>query len=287
MVSNLLSTLLEIIKLARVQNLAIIIISQYFTAFFIAKYDVSIYSVLIDVELFLLILSTVIITSAGYFINDYYDIKIDMIIKPIKVIVGNKLERRPVLIWHSIYNFIGIGIGAYISIWIGLINLFAAFLLWLYSNQLKRMPLIGNISVSILTGLSVLSIAAYYRTNEYLIFIYAFFAFGISLIREIIKDIEDMKGDEIFGCRSLPIVYGILKTKLLLYGFILSFGFSISLFLGYQSNYILNLYFLILILPSLYFIYLLYKADRVKHFSQLSTYCKWLMLSGVLSMIFI
>ena len=285
--SKMLITLIQIFKLARVPNLAIIIVSQYFTAYFIALPDTSLLTIILDAHFFLMVLSTVIIASAGYFINDYYDIKIDMINKPDKVIVGNKLERRPVLIWHSIYNFVGIAIGTYISVWVGLINLFAAFLLWFYSNQLKRMPLIGNLSISLLTGLSIIVVAVYYRSNEYLIFIYAYFAFGISLIREIIKDIEDMKGDATFGCKSLPIIYGILKTKLLLYFIIISFGFSIGIFLKYQSNLTLNLYFLILILPSIYLIYLLYKADRIKHFTQLSTYCKWLMISGVFSMILI
>lgn len=284
--SKLYRSFWEIAKLARTPNLIIIVITQYLTAVFIAAPNISIYKVLLDLNFFLVVFSTIIIASAGYFINDYYDIKIDMINKPEKVIVGNKLNRRPVLIWHSIYNFIGVALGTYVSIWIGMINIFASFLLWFYSNQLKRMPLIGNISVALLTGLSLLVVAVYYRSNEYLVFIYAFFAFGITLIREIIKDIEDMKGDETFGCKSIPIIYGVRKTKIFLYFLMILFAVAITLFLGYESNSFLNTYFLFLIVPSIYFLYALYRADRVKHFSRLSTYCKWLMLSGVLSMIF-
>lgn len=285
--SNILSTSLEIFKLARVPNLLIIVVSQYFTAYFIATSQSSLRAIFLDHNLFFLVISTVIIASAGYFINDYYDIKIDMINKPNKVIVGNKLNRRRVLIWHSIYNFIGIGLGLYLSIWIGVVNFFAAFLLWLYSNRLKRMPFIGNLTVSLLTGLSILIVALYYRANEYLIFIYAFFAFGITLVREIIKDIEDMKGDASFGCRSLPIIYGVLKTKFILYAIIIIFTVLIITFLKNQSNNILSLYFLILIIPSALFFNKLYAADRTLHFRQLSKYCKWLMVSGVLSMMFI
>ncbi len=285
--NNLYQTFWEIIKLARTPNLFIIIITQYFTAVFIAAVESPPAQILSDLNLLLLVLSTVIIASAGYFINDYYDIKIDMINKPDKVIVGSKLARRPVLIWHGIFNVTGILMGLYVSIWIGAINMLAAFLLWIYSNQLKRMPLVGNVSVALLTGLSILVVAVYYQSNEYLIFIYAFFAFGITLIREIIKDIEDMKGDENFGCKSIPILYGIRKTKVFLYSLGFLFGISISMFLRAESNTFLNLYFLLLIFPSSYFLYALYKADRTRHFRQLSTYCKWLMISGILSMIFI
>ncbi|MFY0651151.1 MAG: geranylgeranylglycerol-phosphate geranylgeranyltransferase [Cyclobacteriaceae bacterium] len=275
---------LEVLKLSRVPNLVIIVFTQYLAALFLTEYDASRWLILFDVRLFLIVLSTVLIAAAGYYINDYYDIKIDMINKPEKVIVGNKLDRRPVLIWHLIFNGIGIILGTYVSIWIGLVNLLASFLLWIYSNQLKRLPLIGNVSVAFLTGLSLLVLALYYRSSEFLIFIYAFFAFGITLIREIIKDMEDMKGDEAFGCKSLPIVLGIRKTKWILYVLILGFTLSLFYFATQMRSITMTGYFLLLLIPSIFLIYKLINADTKHHFYELSQYCKWLMVGGVLSM---
>ncbi|MEQ6119327.1 geranylgeranylglycerol-phosphate geranylgeranyltransferase [Reichenbachiella sp. MALMAid0571] len=278
------SSLLQVLKLSRTPNLIIIFFTQYCAAFFLVELGQSKWDIILDFNFFLLVLSTTIIAAAGYYINDYYDIKIDMINKPGKVIVGNKLNRRPVLIWHQIFNAIGIVVGVYVSIWVGLINLVAAFLLWFYSNQLKRLPLLGNITVAFLTALSLLIVAVYFRSGEFKIFIYAFFAFGITLIREIIKDMEDMKGDEAFGCKSLPIVLGIRKTKWILYILILGFTISLFYFASKIGNIAVTGYFLILLIPSLFLIYKLVKADAKHHFYQLSQYCKWLMIGGVLSM---
>lgn len=281
------SSFWQVLKLSRTPNLIIIFFTQYCTAIFLTGPHGPNWSVIFEAKLLLLILSTIIIAAAGYYINDYYDIKIDMINKPHKVIVGNKLERRPVLIWHLIFNAVGILLGTYVSYWIGAVNLLAAFLLWFYSNQLKRLPLLGNLTVSFLTGLSLLVLAIYFRTAEFLIFVYAFFAFGITLIREVIKDIEDMKGDEAFGCKSLPIVLGIRKTKWVLYVLILGFTISLFYFAGRMGNAVFTGYFLALLVPSLFLIYKLIRADTKHHFYQLSQYCKLLMVGGVLSMILI
>ena len=279
-----LSSLLQVLKLSRTPNLIIIFFTQYCVALFLAGLERSQLDIILDFKFFLLVLSTTIIAAAGYYINDYYDIKIDMINKPNKVIVGNKLNRRPVLIWHQIFNAIGILLGIYVSIWVGAINLLAAFLLWFYSNRLKRLPLLGNLSVAFLTGLSLLVVGVYFRSGIFLIFIYAFFAFGITLIREIIKDMEDMKGDEAFGCKSLPIVLGIRKTKWILYLLILGFTISLFYFASIIDNNMVAGYFLILLVPSIFLIYKLVRADAKHHFYQLSLYCKWLMVGGVLSM---
>src|SRR5690606_34862812 len=107
---------------------------------------------LIDINLLLLVLSTLLIAAAGYIINDYYDVKIDYINKPKRVVVGRILKRRGVMVAHTILNFMGILIGFYLSIWVGIISVGSAFMLWWYSNQLKRLPFIGNFFIAVLTG---------------------------------------------------------------------------------------------------------------------------------------
>lgn len=274
------------IKLTRVPNLLIIAFTQYFAAIFLVDHPNHELNRLFDVRLFLLVLSTSMIAAAGYIINDYYDIKIDYVNKPEKVVVGKLIKRRIVLVSHSVLNFLGILIGFYLGFYIGVINLTAAFLLWLYSNRLKRLPFIGNLLISVLTGLSLITIAVLYRKNADLLVCYATFAFSITLIREIIKDMEDIRGDMRFGSETLPIIWGFRKTKMFLYFLIGTFMALFVYLADYLDNAVLNNFFLILIFPILYLIYLLYQADTQRKFFYLSVYCKIIMLAGILSMVF-
>ncbi len=123
------------IRLIRVQNLVIIVLSQYLVAMYLLEGIAP-----LNFNLFLLSLSTVIIAASGYIINDYYDVKIDYVNKPERVVVGKLLKRRVVLFWHSALNFIAIAIGYYLNWKLAAVYFSAAFLLWVYSNQLKRWP---------------------------------------------------------------------------------------------------------------------------------------------------
>jgi 4-hydroxybenzoate polyprenyltransferase len=241
---------------------------------------------LLDLRLLLLSSSTIMIAAAGYLINDYYDVKIDYVNKPGRVVVGKLVKRRIVLAAHSLLNIIGIAVGFFLDVYIGLINLTAALLLWFYSNTLKHRPLIGNLTIAFLTGLTLISVAFYYQRNVYLLINYAIFAFSITLVREIIKDLEDIRGDLRFGSRTLPIIWGIRKTKVFLYSLIAIFVFLLFFLSNDLNNSVLNHFFLILIIPILHIIYLLYFADTQRKFLQLSIYCKLIMLAGILSMIF-
>ena len=206
-------TLSALFRLTRFWNLVIIAIAQYFAAAFLLHLNFSVFS---DWQLFVLSLSTVLIAAAGYIINDYYDIKIDLINKPDRVVIGKSITRRYAILFHTFISSIGILLG-FVAGWkIGAINFLCVFLLWLYSNNLKRQPFIGNLAVAVLTGLSIDMINLLYNLHNTLIIIYSLFAFFMTLVREIVKDMEDMKGDTTFGCRTLPIVGGIRRTKNLL-----------------------------------------------------------------------
>ncbi len=274
------------LQLTRFPNLIIIGFSQYFAVLFLISYPEVGAASLLDFNLLLLSSSTIVIAAAGYVINDYYDIKIDYVNKPDKVVVGKLVKRRFVLISHAALNTAGILIGFYLGLYVGILNTLAAFLLWIYSNRLKRMPFIGNLVIALLAGLSILIVAVYYRQNFNLVFIYALFAFSINLVREVIKDMEDIRGDMRFGSRTLPIIWGLRKTKMLLYGLIALFILLLVLLSARLDNHVLHTFFMVLVLPIVYLIYLLYKADSQRRFHQLSAFCKLLMLAGIFSMIF-
>jgi len=269
----------SLLKLTRFGNLVIIGFTQYFTAaFLIGRYTI------LDFRLLLLSISTVLIAAAGYIVNDYYDVKIDYINKPERVVIGRSITRRFAILFHVLFSAIGILIGFYLSLTIAAVNVLSVFLLWLYSNNLKRQPFVGNLAVALLTGTSVYVVDLLYQTHSPLVVIYALFAVFMTLVREIIKDIEDLKGDNTFGCKTLPIILGIRKSKVIIYVILAIFSGSVVVLnklyeiLPHQS------YLLFLFVPLGWFVVRIYQADTRRDFSWSSTFCKIIMLVGIISM---
>jgi 4-hydroxybenzoate polyprenyltransferase len=269
-------------KIIRWPNLLIIAITQYMVAVLLISEN-TMSTVWQDKVFLVMVVSTILIAGGGYLINDYYDIKIDYINKPGRVVAGRFIKRRNILFAHTFFTALGIAGGVYVSIEIGLINIAAAGMLWLYSNQLKRLPFWGNLSVAVLTGLSVYIVYMFYHQSLILITSYAAFAFFISLIREILKDLEDIKGDEAFGCKTLPITLGIRKTKNILYMISFLFLLIVAYFLRAETKFVPVFSGLIVVLALLNMG--IYKADKTKDFRRQSGVCKVVMILGLLSML--
>jgi 4-hydroxybenzoate polyprenyltransferase len=276
---NLIRSLLQ---LTRFWNLGIIALTQYCTAVFLMSVDSP-----GDWHLFVLSLSTILVAAAGYIINDYYDVKIDLINKPERVVIGNQIPRRHALVYHILLSMMGAGLGFLLNWKIGIFNAGCSFLLWLYSNALKRLPFVGNFTVALLTGLSVLIVNLLYPPFQLLVVVYSLFAFSITLVREIIKDLEDLKGDNTFGCKTLPIVWGIRRTVYFV-------NFLMALFI----LAVVGIHLWIASLPAQYFAWCLLfpilvllvwlsRADTRKDFYRISQFCKLIMLAGILSMAFL
>lgn len=280
-------TLSAFFRIIRPLNLLIMAFAQLMTAYFLVETTRGGLPVLLDPALYLLIFATLLVAASGYMINDYYDVKIDYINKPEEVVVGRNIKRRAVMFLHSIFNIVGIGIGLLIGLKIGLIIFVAAFLLWLYSNSLKRLPFVGNVVVALLTGLAIYIVGFYFQSSQLLVLTYAIFAFFINLIREIIKDIEDRNGDRKHGSKTLPIVLGFRGTKKIIFLISLLFIISIVVATYKLHNELLYYYFGGLSLLFFLFLYKIYMADRKAHFTQLSLLSKLLMLTGIISMGFL
>ncbi|WP_416377790.1 geranylgeranylglycerol-phosphate geranylgeranyltransferase [Algoriphagus sp. D3-2-R+10] len=271
-------------RISRPINLLMVGFAQLMTAYFLIGTTNSGLPVLQDYKLYLLVLSTMMITAAGYMINDYYDVKIDYVNRPRNVVVGKGIKRRMVIFLHTLLNFTAISLGYLVNPAVALINFVAAFLLWLYSNQLKRQPFIGNFTVALLTGISIYLIGFYFQKSELLVLTYAIFAFFLNLIREIIKDIEDRQGDRKHGCRTLPIVLGFRKTKAVIFLIAAVFVCAILIVTFKLNRPLIFYYFGGMGIFFTYFMYRIYIADRKDHFTQLSAIAKILMLVGTLSM---
>lgn len=275
------------LKLVRVSNLVIIVFTQYMIKLFLIEEELDVWNTLNDPYMFLLSLATSLIAAGGYIINDYYDVKIDTVNKPQRVVVGKILKRRVALGAHLVLSVTGVGIGLLLSKWVFLVCFVASFLLWFYSNRLKRLPLIGNLTIALLTAFAVIVVAVYYPQNQLLVYMFALFAFFISLIREIVKDMEDVRGDANFGCKTLPIIWGIRRTKRVIYVFFFTFTIIVlSTYISFPNEFAIYLY--VTVLPSMiWFFVRLTKADTRKDFRFLSNLCKAIMILGVISMMLI
>lgn len=258
----------------------------------------------------MLVLSVVCISSAGYIINDYFDVQTDEINKPDKIYIGRTIKRRKAMVVHQVINIIGLLLGLACALKVGNPFLFiyhalAATALWVYSAHLKRKLLIGNIVVSLLIGLVVWLGIAYeiggvndsqnWASASNLLsygFIYATFAFLMNLMREIIKDAEDFEGDQLISSNTIPIKYGIKTTRriviaLAVFTGFLMFGFSqiVLQILSVNSPILYWLLNFMTLIPFIHLILKLKSADTKIEFSFISKLLKIIMLFGILSMI--
>jgi 4-hydroxybenzoate polyprenyltransferase len=237
------------------------------------------------------------VAAAGYIINDYMDVMLDLVNKPEKVIVGKSISRRWAMMLHLLLNAIAVLLAYTIGKKIALLVLISGLFLWIYSQLLKKTYLSGNIIVAFLTGFTLWILLLFdQNVMQSGIWVYALFAFFTTLQREIIKDTEDLRGDQKFKCKTLPIVLGVRKTKeilfwlqILIIGLTLSYcSFFAALSVSGNRIYVMFLvYMLILVLaPMMVMAWLIKTADVKKDFSNLSFISKIIMITGILSMVF-
>jgi 4-hydroxybenzoate polyprenyltransferase len=262
----------------------------------------------------LLVLASVCIAAAGYIINDYFDRQIDAINKPDRIVIDRHVKRRWAIVWHLSLSALGILISAWVSYrtdkWVILFaNTFSVMLLWVYSTRFKKKLLTGNLLIAALTAWVI--VVLYFFSGASLInykgwnpghhslnnaqlykftFLYAGFAFIISLIREVIKDIEDMQGDAQYASRTMPIVWGIPVTKMFtaVWMVVCIAALFIILLYAWQSGWwaIAVYSTCVVLLPLVYLLWQLHRASLPADYHRLSNLLKWIMLAGILSMLF-
>lgn len=305
------------LRLIRIENLLFIALFQYLLRYCIILPVLSKYSigpVMTDWQFAILVMTTICMAASGNVINDYFDIYIDRTNRPNSIVLDRVIPRKKAILIHVILTLTGIFMGLYIAFATRRANYVWLFLgiptlLWFYSTKFKRQLLIGNLIVALLTAAMV-----YVVISVELTFIrqtgldtsksdgcitawmytvgYTFFAFLCNLSREIIKDIEDIEGDSEYGCHTLPVILGIPYTKGIIS--VLNALTIIMLWAVYyissalQSHPFVELYLSAgLTVPILLNTLLLYKAHEKKDFHRCSVNSKYIMLVGVLSMLYV
>jgi 4-hydroxybenzoate polyprenyltransferase len=305
------------LRLVRLPNLAMIAITQVLFYFSLVPFyvgdTVSILSYFESHHYLLLILTSLLIAAAGNIINDYFDRNIDEINKPEKKIIDKMIKRRWAIVMHIAFSLAAILIGFYIDFqtpvfWLGLSNTICVLLLFAYSISLKKKLLVGNILISLLTAWVIfVCFLCYYRTlsfEGYELFerqailrrfmristLYAGFAFVISLIREVVKDMEDIEGDRKYGCKTIPIAWGIPASKVFVavWLVVLIGMIGIVQIYAWQLGWYWSAAYSILLIvaPLVWALRKLYQAKVSTDYHRLSTIIKLVMLAGLLSMLF-
>ncbi|HBK84035.1 MAG TPA: prenyltransferase [Flavobacterium sp.] len=297
---------MKFLQLIRFQNLLIIALVQAVFHFGFLKYQQGLLLALNTLEFILLIIATLCIAAAGYIINNIVDQETDAISKPNKVVVGTYISETKAYNYYIIFNIIGVLIGFFLANIIykesfAAIFIVVAFVLYLYATQFKQSLLAGNLLVSFLVAFSIILVGLFDlypivspQTKPFLsilfqiILDYAFFAFLLTFIREIVKDIEDYEGDFKTGLNTLPIVLGKEKTQKLV--FFISFIPLLSLLYYLNENfknldYVIFYILVFVVAPMLYFMVKLWQAKTQKDFNHLSFVLKLIMITGILSII--
>lgn len=306
--------MLSFFKLIRYQNLLMVILTMCLIRYALLPHFTE--SFFLPTTWFVyLLLGVVCITAGGYVINDIYDIKADKINKPGKTYVGSSVSTAKAFYYYLFLTLFGVGFGTYLSIKVDRIELSLFFiattiLLFLYTRFLKRTILLGNALISVLVSLPIFMVYIYetIKVPEYnsffemlagifsavgmylIVLYYMLFSFLATLIRELIKDIEDVNGDHHMKMKTLPIVFGMKRARNIAIVFSIIFVMSLILiskaFIDDSHLFILGIYnYVFLVLPLLYFIYVLWTAKMRKQFSFLSNYMKWIMVLGILSIL--
>jgi len=277
----------SLLSVVRGYNILILVAAQYLAAIFIFSEKRHLKPVIYDLHLFYLVFATVCVVAAGYIINNFYDLQSDKINRPLKSGVDALVKQETQLSLYFLLNFLGFSFGWLVSWRAALFFAVYIFTIWFYSHKLKKYPLTGLLVASVLTILPFFVIFIHYKNFSTIIFIHAFFLFLVIAARELIKDLENIKGAIANDYNTFPIVYGIKKTKLFIsLCILLCIAPIISLITNPEIKH-MKYYFVFAGLTLFFIIGYLWKAYSRKHYILLHNILKILLLIGVFSLLLI
>ena len=274
---------LSLLSVVRGYNIAVIVLAQYLAAIFIFSPEKPLKDIIFNLDLYFIVLATICVIASGYIINDFYDSKTDRINKPIKSKIDSIVGQETKIRIYFLLNFIGVAFGFLVSWRAALFFAFYIFLIWLYSHKLKKYPLAGLFSAAILSILPFFAIFVYYKNFSTLIFTFAAFLFFVLMIRELLKDLENIKGDIVQDYQTIAVKYGERFTKLLITFLVLLTLNPVYFLWKYPEIGMMKYYFYLVGVFSLPFLFLVWKAQTKRDYLILHGLVKLVILLGVLS----
>ncbi len=279
--------LLSLLSVVRGYNIAILVAAQYLAAIFIFSPKKSARSVVLDLHLFYIVFASVCVVAAGYIINNFYDAKVDKINRPIKSKIDSFIKQETKLSLYFFLNFIGFLTAYLVSYRAAIFFATYIFGIWLYSHKLKRYPLTGSITATVLTILPFFAVFVYFKNFSKIIFVHAIFLFLVIMVREFIKDLESIKGAVANNYDTFPVAYGEKRTKQLSIFLIVLTLFPAAVLFTYPAISYMKFYFYFAAVILIYVSIFLWKATTRNQYMRLHNILKLLLLIGILSLIFI
>lgn len=278
---------LSLLSVIRGYNILILIVAQYLAAIFIFSPAKTLRNTLFDIHLLCIILATICVVASGYLINNFYDAKLDRINRPFKAQIDNYVKQSTKLRLYFVLNFLGVIFGLLISVRAALFFAIYIFAIWLYSHKLKKYSLLGVFSATMLTILPFFAVFVYFKNFSKIIFMHALFLFLVIMIRELLKDLQSMKGAIVNNYDTFPVVYGEKKTKLVCLFLLALTVFPIVILFSYPALSYMRYYFYVTLIVFFFLGICLWKSSEVKHYRMMHNVLKILLLIGVFSIIFI
>ncbi len=277
----------SLFSIVRGYNVLAIIIAQYLTSVYILAPQLPVKKVLFDVNLLMLVLASASAIASGYIINSFYDSEKDLINRPRKTMLDRLVSQRTKLTSYFVLNFISVIFASYVSFKAVAFFSLYIFGIWFYSHKLKKYPFVGNFVAATLAVIPFFAVFIYYKNFDLVIFVHATFLFIIISMRELVKDLENLKGDLTQNYRTIPVVYGNKASKVMLSVLcVLTLIPSYLLIVKFDIGY-MNYFFYGSILALLVFMILLWKSTKKIHYVVLHNILKFIIIAGVFSIILI
>jgi len=291
--------IISLFSVVRGYNIPIIILAQYLSSIFILAPEKRALSILLDFNLFLIVFASSLTIAAGYIINNFYDSRKDLINRPNKSMLDRLVSQKTKLSVYFSLNFIATLMALFVS-WRAFLFFSAyIFLIWFYSHKIKKYPIIGNLTAALLAVIPFFAILLYFynkisfeelenhKRDFAVIFAHANFLFLLLLVREMIKDLENLKGDLANGYKTIPIIYGEnMSKKIITILTILTVVPVYVLIEIYDVGY-MDLYFYFCLISLIFFLLYLWKSNTKEQFLLLHNVLKFLIVAGVFSIVLI
>ena len=273
--------LVSLFSVVRGYNILVIVIAQYLTSIFILAPDLRLREIIFDLNLLFLVLAGVFTIAAGYIINSFYDSEKDLINRPKKTMLDRLVSQNTKLSIYFVLNFLAVIAASYVSFRAVIFYALYIFGIWIYSHKLKKYPFIGNLVAATLAITPFFAVFIYYGNLAPVIFVHGSFLFLVIAMREMVKDLENLKGDLVQNYRTIPVIYGTTTSKWLLTILagltIIPIFFLINRFkLGDMSYYFYGSVALLLL-----FLAVLWRSVARPHYVLLHNILKFIIVAGV------
>jgi len=277
----------SLFSVVRGYNILVVVIAQYLASIYIFAPERPLGAVLFDINLLMLVLASSATIAAGYIINNFYDSEKDLINRPRKTMLDRLVSQNTKLSFYFVLNFLAVVFASYVSFRAVIFFAIYIFAIWLYSHRLKKQPMTGNLVSAILTVIPFFAIFIYYRNFELVIFAHAIFLFLLVSMRELTKDLENIKGDLALDYKTVPVVYGEKTSKLMLTVLaILTIISGIVLILFFKIGHMYYFFYLSVMLLIL-FLLIVWKSSKRIHYLLLHNILKFIIVAGVFSILLI